>query len=369
MEKIIINFVGDVWFGDHPVCIGHGVNSVSKNKKSNFFFKNVKSLLDGDLNFCNLETVLSEHNLDIKNLESIEMRGASTSIRFLKYANFNLVNVANNHMMQHGSKAFYDTINNLERNNIAYIGCDNNLGGTNSYKFCKGDTEICFLGYSFVRDAYTKETICYSFRNKYNDILEDITLIKNNFNGLIICSFHWGDEFIYQPSLDQIEFAHSLIDLGVSMIIGHHPHVIQGIEIYKNCLIAYSLGNFIFDLWDKRTKNTFILKIMISQNKIVTYSIIPAFINSNFQVIEAVDLVKYNIFSIINNCNNMIIDKDKRLSHNQYTKEVIKLEKQFRYSSYFYFLKNIYKYKFIFIYQMIMRTIVSKFNNLMPHKK
>jgi len=365
MADITINAVGDVWFGDHPVCIGHGINSKARINGPEYFFQQIKNELSADINFCNLETVLSDYDLNLKKLSSCEMRGYPQCVNALSYAGFNLVNVANNHMMQHGSNAFYDTLNLLKDNDISYIGYDevDDSGKIILYKYRKGKTEIGFVGYSLHEDTYSKETIRYSFRATYDSVLKEISTIKKQFDGCIVCSLHWGDEFISFPNKNQIEFAHKMVESGVSVILGHHPHVLQGVEYYKGGIIAYSLGNFLFDLWDEETRKTAILRIEIKDNSIESFSILPIYINSNYQPVLATGLIEDDILQLLEKSSNYIQDQRKWLSESEYKKKLLELEKYFRYESYWYFIVNSYKYSVRFIYQILLRTLVSKIKN------
>lgn len=82
-------------------------------------------------------------------------------------------------------------------------------------------------------------------------------------------SLHWGNEYIHYPSISQIKLAHKIIDAGIDIIIGHHPHVIQPVERYKNGVIFYSLGNFLFDmLWSKKVRHGMIAKIKFDKESI-----------------------------------------------------------------------------------------------------
>ena len=91
----------------------------------------------------------------------------------------------------------------------------------------------------------------------YGDIVkicEDVAFLKNSVD-FVIVSLHWGTEHYLYPSTEQISMGHAIVDAGASVVIGHHPHVVQGYERYKNGLIFYSLGNFVFDdlYWEGRT--------------------------------------------------------------------------------------------------------------------
>jgi len=79
-------------------------------------------------------------------------------------------------------------------------------------------------------------------------VVAEVSALKRSVDHVIVI-FHWGVEFSDYPYPPDIEIAHSIIDAGASAIIGHHPHVVQGLEVYKGCPIFYSLGSFIYDPW------------------------------------------------------------------------------------------------------------------------
>lgn len=361
MSKITINAVGDVWFGDHPLCLGYGVNSLAKGKPDDYFFKYVKDHLNGDINFCNLESILSDVSYNPSKLDSVEMRGTKSSVRFLKYCNFNLINVANNHMMQHGTMAFYDTLNNLKSNNISVIGVDKSALNRKTYihKYRKNDSTVFFVGFSLHEDTYSKEKIRYSFRDSFEELIKEIVEIKKDINDFLICSLHWGDEFIHYPSKKQIELAHRLIDSGVNILIGHHPHVLQGIERYKDGIIAYSLGNFLFDLWGNSTKKTIILKLIIENNVVESYSVLEVYINSSYQPAPATGVIKNEISEELKRSSEIIYNSDLCYNDGRYKQELSILEKKFSIDGYIYFLKNLFRYNIRFLFQLVMRKIVN----------
>ena len=119
---------------------------------------------------------------------------------------------------------------------------------------------------------------------------EEITGYKNACDFLVIV-LHFGFEYCEYPNYEDVMFCHQLVDAGADLIVCHHPHIVQGIEKYKNGLIAYSLGNFIFDNTgetDARTSRSFILEVAlaISEKKlhIKKHSIIPTGIDNEGRV-------------------------------------------------------------------------------------
>lgn len=138
--------------------------------------------------------------------------------------------------------------------------------------------------------------------------IKDIKLAKQH-SDFVIISLHWGIENVFYPSPKQIDLAHKLIDSGATIILGHHPHVVQGIEKYKNGLIAYSLGNFQFDPSDSYSPNSqsFILTIELTKNGLEDYNITPVKIGSDFIPVPAVEEqeeIRQFIFEISHHIND-----------------------------------------------------------------
>ena len=106
-----------------------------------------------------------------------------------------------------------------------------------------------------------------------NIIQEDMEKFRNRVDYIVV-NFHWGDEKAEYPGSDQIFFAHSVIDAGADLIVGHHPHVLQGVEKYNDKIIAYSLGNFIFGGNSRPEYDTAVLKVELTK-KTKTFSMLP----------------------------------------------------------------------------------------------
>jgi poly-gamma-glutamate synthesis protein (capsule biosynthesis protein) len=206
----------------------------------------------------------------------MSLRGSTKSIEGLKYAGFNILSLANNHSLEHGYEALYDTMDLLNNNNIIPLGVGRKKEvARKPVVFNLKTKKIAVLGYCLRPD----KTAYRSIKNK-EEILEDIKNVKENVD-YIILSLHWGDEFVQIPAPWQIDFAHKLIDNGASIILGHHPHVMQGIEEYNGGIIAYSLGNFVFDMWHEDEKIGGVLKTYLGED--IEYKFIKTHINNQFQ--------------------------------------------------------------------------------------
>jgi len=150
----------------------------------------------------------------------------------------------------------------------------------------KNDVRLGFLGYCKKGEYTATDSTSGAALFDEEIIKEDIRSIKNKVD-FVVLSLHWGIELSEYPSPEQVEMAHRLVDAGAEVIIGHHPHVLQGIERYKRGLIFYSLGNFIFDnyagkvvykrMWEKR-KQGIVAVIHLEKENLPTYLSCIAFL-------------------------------------------------------------------------------------------
>ena len=150
-------------------------------------------------------------------------------VNVLTNGSIELVNLANNHTYDYLDIGYSETINTLKNANVNYFGNEN------YYIYIKDGIKVGFGG-----------IFCIENRSCTKYIDESIKYFEENNVDTIILSFHWGIERSYKQSDTQSFLAHYAIDNGVELVLGHHPHVLQGIELYKNKFIVYSLGNFSF---------------------------------------------------------------------------------------------------------------------------
>ncbi len=230
--NITISAVGDCTLGMDTI-MGYSGSFTDeyylKNKDTTYFLSNVKDIFaQDDLTIANLETTLT--TATEKAQKEFRFKGLPEFTQILNDGNVEVVNVANNHTYDYLDTGYRDTLKNLESANIDYFGFENRL-----IKDIKG-TKIGMLGYKGWDNM--KQTKA--------KIKKDIEYLKNSGAKIIIVSFHWGQEKKNYPYSPQVEYGHYAIDNGADLVIGHHPHVLQGIEQYKGKYIAYSLGNFCY---------------------------------------------------------------------------------------------------------------------------
>ena len=216
---------------------------VNNNKDFSYLFKNVHSIFSSDdVTIANLETTFTDSN--DREDKQFNFKAPAEYAKSLTLGSIEGVNLSNNHIYDYKQKGFEDTKLSLEKEEINYFG-----------EGSKWETKIKDQSFGFL--GYRGWSLDKSFLDK---VKSDIEALKNN-NSVVIINFHWGGENQYYPMDAQKQLAHFAIDNGADIILGHHPHVIQGIEQYKNRIIAYSLGNFCFGgNSNPSDKNTFIFQ-------------------------------------------------------------------------------------------------------------
>jgi len=259
-SEIILLAVGDI-------MLDRGVEYIiKKHGKGDYefpFLKMANYLQKADILFGNLESVISDKGYKVGGVYSF--RAEPEAIKGLKYAGFDVISVANNHVFDYGREAMEDNFERLKRAGIDFVGAGLSEKQAHSgiTKEVKG-TKITFLAYTNLGSKHWQAKGDFSGIAWLDErIREDIKGAKENAD-LVIVSIHWGEEYQLQPSLEQKYFAHLAIDSGADLVIGHHPHVVQPIEEYKQGWIVYSLGNFIFDQgFSQETMQGLLLEVLI----------------------------------------------------------------------------------------------------------
>ena len=204
---------------------------------------------------------------------------------YLKETGINAVNLANNHTFDYGSEGFRQTLSTLETVGVSYFGVRRD-GQQQPFVLRIDGCNIGILGYTI---GGTEDVDIGSALLDELQILKDIEDLRARGVERMIINLHWGEEYVAFPSPDQQRVARQLIDSGADVIIGHHPHVVQGIERYKEGVIFYSLGNFNFinsSNLDRLFPGTcwgLIALLRFSQSSPVEYSCIPVQIDDEYR--------------------------------------------------------------------------------------
>lgn len=281
-QPITLLFVGDI-------MLDRGVEfyMTQRNDWKLPFLRIADTLQKADLVFGNLESVISDKGTNLGSIYSF--RADPKTLEGLSFAGFDILSVANNHSLDYGIEAFLDSMERLRQTGIATIG-----GGTTKnqahapvIKEVKG-TKIGFLGYTNLgsplwQAAENTPGIAWVDANTLEEFQKNISQAKQQ-SDILVVSVHFGEEYQTQPSETQKLIAKSAIDAGADIVIGHHSHVVQPVEKYKQGWIAYSLGNFVFDQgFSKETMEGLLLEVKIEEKQITRVTPRSIYLNTIFQ--------------------------------------------------------------------------------------
>jgi poly-gamma-glutamate capsule biosynthesis protein CapA/YwtB (metallophosphatase superfamily) len=277
-EEITIAAVGDLMLGGRT-------GPFLKQFGPEYPFLGVMPVLrQADVVAGNLESSISLRGAAVEN-KKFTLRAAPIAAVALKSAGIRVVSLANNHSMDFGPLALEDTLAALDENNILYTGAGMDLDDARSPAIMKikGRT-LAFLSYSltFPLDFFASAGRAGTAPGYADFVKADIEKVRPAAD-LVVVSFHWGAELMTAAKDYQVELGRQAIDWGADLVLGHHPHVLQEIEVYRGRLIAYSLGNFVFGSESNRTNNSMILLLTFRGNALAKVEVVPIDVN-NYRV-------------------------------------------------------------------------------------
>ena len=209
--SITISAAGDCTLGtDEYFDPSTSLNAYYDSNGPAYFFQNVKSIFEADdLTIVNMEGTLTEETA--RQDKTYAFKGPAEYTQILTDGDVEAANLANNHSHDYGDKSYTDTIAALDAAGITNFGYD----------------RTAVMGCE-------------------DEMISNIKAVEDQGAQIVIVSFHWGIERENYPTENQVNLAHSAIDNGADLVLGHHPHVLEGIEVYNGKNIVYSLGNFCF---------------------------------------------------------------------------------------------------------------------------
>jgi len=319
----------------------YAVGDVGPNREEpRSMFRHVTGTLkQGDIGFCQLETNLSMRGTPLPQAR-LPMRAHPNVASALRDAGFQVVSFASNHCMDFGQEAFFDTVEGIKANGMEPVGVGRNIAEARKPAILvRGGTRIAFLAYNSILPlgywaesdrpgcapmrAWTiyeqvepdqpgslSRTHTFPYQDDLQAMVADIEEARSNAD-IVILSMHWGIHFVPAKLADyQRELARRAIDCGADLILGHHPHILKGVEVYKGKVTMYSLGNFAIEQpsafmkdlyksarhkdieklnpqWDEKkeyplppeTRRSVIAKGVIYEKRIRRVSFIPVYLN------------------------------------------------------------------------------------------
>jgi poly-gamma-glutamate synthesis protein (capsule biosynthesis protein) len=272
-----VTLAGDVYLGSH-------LEPKLKANPAYPFLYLQDFCQESDIFFANLETPLSTKG-EIYIEKTFTFRTNPQVIQTLTTGGINVVSLANNHIMDYGPEALLETISHLERHQICYTGAGSNLAAARTPAIIeKKGIKVAFLAYN---NTYPLEFNATSTQpgtapGHTSYIASDVKKARN-LADLVIVSFHWSAELLKERKPYQADLAKVAINAGAHLVVGHHPHVIQGVEKYKHGLIVYSLGNFIFASYSKTVQDALLLQVRLTPSGLKSATFYPLNIN-NYQI-------------------------------------------------------------------------------------
>jgi len=307
---VTLNFVGDIMLArkyEYPggIIPTEGVEAI---------FEPTKSVLGeaADITVANMECPLTTH-WDHHPTKSIYFKGSPDNVDGLTYAGIDVVTLANNHILDYLLPGMQETQSVLEENNILHMGA-----GANSYEaylptfYSKSGLNFAFLGASdktgqynnyqpYLNAGYNKSGFAYLEPYYIKKQIEDVRDVAD----LVVLEWHTGAEYSFDPGYkgdtslfaledyeDENYFPRAFapeskdratsqfaIDNGADLVISHHPHIMQGVELYNGKLIAHSLGDFVFDLDYPETYPSFILNAKVNETGFYEFTLTPIYID------------------------------------------------------------------------------------------
>lgn len=232
----------------------------------------------------------------------------NSAIDVMKMLNVKVACLANNHMMDYGSEGLECTISALDRNQIIHVGAGNDLENALRPKIFTVDDKrfgILNFGWDIEETVYATEFTSGCAPKDKNLVMSSISEIRKKVDYLIVC-LHWGFEYNRLPLPCDINLAHQIIDSGADLIIGHHPHCVQPLEIYKGKRIYYSLGNFYFGRDRDGYNKVFKHEQVKNQSD---YGILVEFDCNSYNISEKmICYSKYTKMSCIVDCDNRVLE-------------------------------------------------------------
>lgn len=269
--------VGDIGF---PKILGERIL-----KDPSYPWKGTRDILEqADVLIGNLEIPLSLRGQAYTDKTWI-LRSHPQTVTALENMGFDIVTLANNHIMDFGPLALQDTIDALKSKNIQYTGAGMNSTEARkpAWYVTPNGVKIAFLAYSL-----TFPDIFWAGPNRPGTahgipthFIPDIKRAKQSAD-IVVVSFHWSSEMLNYPKEYQKSYAKQCIDAGANLVIGHHPHVLQGLQVYQGGLIAYSLGNFAFGTYSTQgVKDSIILAVDFDRDGLIRAKLYPVNVDNH----------------------------------------------------------------------------------------
>ncbi len=247
------------------VMLGHWTGDYIDRYGADYPFEKIRPLLrDADIAFANLEAPFADSGRAVEG-KTFTFKVPTRHVSGLVNAGFDVLSLANNHMLDFGLSGLEQTLKTLREAGLHHAGAglDSAAAWQPAILHTPGGT-VAFLAFSmtFPKEFWVTDSTGGTAYPHEPVMIRAIREADRRADYVVV-SFHWGTEKKITPNDYQVYFAHRAIDAGADLILGHHPHVLQGLELYRGRLIAYSLGNLAFSAYSRAAVNSMLLKVVL----------------------------------------------------------------------------------------------------------
>ncbi len=260
--EVIIQAAGDVMLG------GRWELQMAQDGYFHPFQRIAPELKKGDITLVNLEAPLTGRGTEFTD-KKYRFRVKPSAVAALKKAGITTVTLANNHSMDYGAVGLQDTLQQLDKAGIGHVGAGENLAAARkAMVYDIRGTKVALLGYSLTlpQEFWAGEKRAGTAPLLQKLVKEDIAAARKQAS-IVIVTAHWGEEGTTRLREYQPRLARMMIDSGADAVIGHHPHILQGVEKYKRGIIFYSLGNFAFAHKSRIADRTLLVRLRFDGDK------------------------------------------------------------------------------------------------------
>jgi poly-gamma-glutamate synthesis protein (capsule biosynthesis protein) len=240
-----------------------------------------KRLADADITYGNLETPLSSRGKPAD--KQYTFRGPISAAAALARAGFDVVSVANNHSLDYGRTAFADTIDALEDAGVTPVGGGADRDAAWAPVIVKANgARVAFLAFSEITPvdfAATSTRSGCAYTQDFAAVRSAVKAAAQTADYTVV-AMHWGIENNYTPTARQVKEGRALIKAGADAVLASHPHVLQGVEFYRDGLIAYSMGNFVFSPGAASGRDSAILHLTLTADGVDAVSATPVHLDT-----------------------------------------------------------------------------------------
>lgn len=311
-DTINISFVGDISLADNFDIMPY-YDSRGKKVYGILSEDTVDIMKKADIMVANNEFAVTNSDNRLDKYYTFKAKPERLSI--YKEMGVDLVSIANNHVYDYDEEGFFDTLKYLKEYDIPYVGGGKDIDeAKKAYYYIANGYKISFISATraekyVITPKATSDNSGVFWAYEPEDLINTIKEEKEK-SDYVILLIHWGKEDTHSLEDVQIETGHRYIDAGADLIVGSHAHVLQGYEMYNNKLIAYNLGDFIFN---RETKYTGILSANFTKNSNIEYKFIPC-IQDNYKTSILNEEDKIDVINLLNDySNNIVIDNNGTL--------------------------------------------------------